>query len=325
MPCAEWRMVARIEALADGRHHIKLDVPPNMTGLTRACTTRYPLALINAIHATKGDYVCDEIMREEDPQYVERSIRLDILGYLDAPGFAGKRLLDFGCGAGASLLVMSRLLPPSCEIVGVELQERLLNLARLRVELLGRTNVRLSLSPSGTSVPEDLGHFDFIVLSAVYEHLLPEERRALLPLLWKRLRPGGTLFLNQTPHRWSPVETHTTGLPFINYLSDGLAYRFAKTFAPASRVRSTDDWQDLLRAGIRGATILEILDLLGGSGHAALVRPRKEVGDLIDLWHRRLSRRHRWMKLAAWAAFKAIKPFGGIHLLPELNLAIRKR
>src|SRR4051812_19084126 len=95
------------------------------------------------------------------------------MGYVDAEAFRGKRVLDFGCGAGASTLVMSRLLPP-CEIVGVELEERLLRLARLRAEYLRKPGLRFFESPSGTALPAGLGTFDYIVLSAVYEHLLPE-------------------------------------------------------------------------------------------------------------------------------------------------------
>jgi 2-polyprenyl-3-methyl-5-hydroxy-6-metoxy-1,4-benzoquinol methylase len=311
---------ARLQPLPDGRHLVQVTIPPGATGVSGTWATRYPPDLIHAIHATKGYFACDEIMREEDPNYVERSIRSDVLGYLDPSAFAGKRLLDFGCGAGASLLVMSRLLP-SCELVGVELQERLIKLARLRAKHLGKGSVEVHLSPSGTALPDGIGDFDYIVFSAVYEHLLPKERTSLLPLLWAHLKPGGVLFLNQTPHRWSPLEAHTTGLPLINYLPDRLAYAMAKRFS--RRIKESDDWQDLLRAGIRGGTTGEILGLLGDS--AALLEPRGEIGDRIDLWYGRLSPRRRLLKRGAWALLKTLKPVGGIHLIPELSLAIRKR
>jgi hypothetical protein len=38
--------------------------------------------------------------------------------------------------------------------------------------------------------------------------------------LWRQLRLGGILFLNQTPHRYYPLEHHTTGLPLLNYLPE---------------------------------------------------------------------------------------------------------
>src|SRR5882672_3226391 len=307
----------RVERRADGRHHIAVEPDQGCGGAAMSWTTTYPPELILEIHATKHAYVCDEIRREEDPLYVERAIRHEVLGYVDAEAFRGKRILDFGCGAGASTLVMSRLFPP-CEIVGVELEQRLLHLARLRADHLGRSTLKFFLSPSGTALPAGLGEFDYIVLSAVYEHLLPEERRSLLPRIWSHLKPGGVLFINQTPHRYSPIEMHTTGLPLINYLPDALAFALTQRFC--KRLNGDEDWPAMLRAGIRGATIGEILHVLGGD--AALVKPKQ--GDQIDLWHGKLSRRYGWLKRSIWAALKALKPIAGIHLVPELTLAIRK-
>src|SRR5438477_627471 len=190
----------RVARLADGRHQIAVEPDQGCPGASRSWITSYPPELILEIHAAKRGYVCDEIMREEDPRYVERAIRHEVLGYVDAEEFRGKRILDFGCGSGASTLVMSRLLPP-CELVGVDLEERLLNLARLR-----------------------------------------------------------------------------------------------------------------------GATIGEILRVLGA--RSALLEPQR--GDHIDLWYGKLSKRHRWLKKTIWASLKAFKPIAGIHLVPELTLAIRK-
>jgi 2-polyprenyl-3-methyl-5-hydroxy-6-metoxy-1,4-benzoquinol methylase len=307
----------RVERLPDGRHRIEVQPQQGWTGAATSWTTAYPAELILEIHATKHAYVCDEIRREEDPRYVERAIRHEVLGYLDAEAFRGKRILDFGCGAGASTLVMSRLLPP-CELVGVELEERLLKLARLRAQYLGKRDLSFHLSPSGTALPSGLGPFDYIVLSAVYEHLLPEERRVLLPRIWAHLKPSGVLFINQTPHRYSPIEMHTTGLPLINYLPDALALRVTRRFS--KRINGDEDWPALLRAGIRGATIAEIVRTLDGD--AELLKPRQ--GDQIDLWHGKLSKRYALVKKAIWAALKALKPLAGIHLVPELTLAIRK-
>jgi 2-polyprenyl-3-methyl-5-hydroxy-6-metoxy-1,4-benzoquinol methylase len=307
----------RVERLADGRHHIRVQRDAGCAGADESWTTAYPPELILEIHGTKRSYVCDEIRREEDPRYVERSIRHEVLGYLDAEAFRGKRILDFGCGAGASTLVMSRLFPP-CELVGVELEERLLKLARLRAEYLGKSALSFHPCLSGTELPSELGQFDFIVLSAVYEHLLPEERGVLLPRIWSHLKPGGVLFINQTPHRYSPLEMHTTGLPLLNYLPDALALSVARRFC--KRINGDEDWPALLRAGIRGATIGEILRVLGGG--ATLLAPKH--GDQIDLWYGKLSSRHGWLKRSIWAALKALKPIAGIHLVPELTLALRK-
>lgn len=307
----------RLDGLRDGRHRIEvLDAPPGAAGIW---TTSYPHELIYEIHAVKGAWVCDEIMREEDPRYVENAIRREVFPFVPPQEFAGKRILDFGCGAGASTLVLARLLPP-CEIVGIELKERLLRLAESRVRYLGgKRAIRLELSPSGTMLPENLGEFDYIILSAVYEHLLPEERSSVLPSLWRRLKPNGVLFINQTPHRYWPVEVHTTMLPLINYLPDRLAHLTARLLS--KRVNPDDrSWETMLRDGIRGATRREILSHLDPC--AVILEPMS--GDLIDLWYGKLSKSHAWLKRTIWGALKVLKRLGAGDCVPELTLAIRK-
>lgn len=320
LACADGDVL--VEALPRGRQRISVLPGPGSVVETRTWETSYPLSLIRAIHASKGLYLCDEIMREEDPRYVERSIRHEVLGYVDAAEFAGKRVLDFGCGSGASTMVLSRILPP-CEIVGIDLEQRHLRIAQLRAEHFGRAAVRFVQSPSGDSLPEGLGFFDYVIFSAVFEHLLPRERRVVLPLVWSHVKPGGILFVNQTPYRWSPIEMHTTGLPGINYLPDGLALRAARRFS--TRVASNDDWETLLRDGIRGGTVPEILGILATSGSPGLLEPKKSVGDRIDLWRGSLSPRHARLKDSIWMSLKTLKLLTGVQLTPDLALAIRNK
>jgi hypothetical protein len=172
-------------------------------------------------------------------------------------------------------------------------------------------------------LPPGIGEFDFVMFNAVFEHLLPHERRALLPLVWRHLKPGGVLFLNQTPYRWAPVETHTTeGLPLINYMPDAMALRFARRYC--KRVARDESWESLLRRGIRGGTVPEIVGILGGPEHAELVRPLPEIGDRIDLWFKSLSPRHALFKRSLWLSLKLAKWTSGREITPSLSLAIRK-
>jgi SAM-dependent methyltransferase len=218
-------------------------------------------------------------------------------------------------------MVLARLLPP-CEIVGIELEEKELRLARLRAEYLGRSGVQFLRSPSGDSLPDGMGLFDYVIFSAVFEHLLPDERPMLLQKVWQTVKPGGILFLNQTPYRYSPVDTHTTGLPLINYLPDSLALWAARRFS--KQVRPHEDWKTLLRRGIRGGTVPEVLGILSKSGKPVLLRPAKRVGDRIDLWYGTLSPRYGWIKKSAWAALKTVKAISGVEVPPTLMLAISK-
>src|ERR1044072_7410626 len=76
----------------------------------RSCETTYPLALIERIvEEGAPGYLCAEIVREEDPRYLALGLRHYLLSYIDENEFAGGRVLDFGCGAGASTAVLARM------------------------------------------------------------------------------------------------------------------------------------------------------------------------------------------------------------------------
>ena len=292
----------------------------------RQCETNYPLSLIELIFQTKGaSYLCDEICRETDPNYVERDLKQDLTAYFTEEDFSGKRILDFGCGSGASSMILSRMFPKS-EIVGVELEEKLLKTARARLEFYQYPNVEFHLSPSGNELPPGIGSFDFVVMSAVYEHLLPKERESVIPKVWSVIKPEGYLFLNMTPHRWFPIEHHTTGLPLINYLPANLALGITRKFS--KRIDPNESWEIFLRRGIRGATENEIINILRkhSNSKARLIEPsQKKLKDRIDLWYSQLNQQNRLAaKKTIKVLLKTLRAVSGITLVPNLSLVIKK-
>jgi 2-polyprenyl-3-methyl-5-hydroxy-6-metoxy-1,4-benzoquinol methylase len=288
--------------------------------------TDYPFELIEDVLLVKGPaYLCDEISRDENPRYVQHSFRWDILSYVGKEEFAGRRVLDFGSGSGASSMVLARMFPEA-KIVGVEVVSKFVELARHRAAFYGVDGrVSFQLSPASSTLPAEIGDFDYIVFSAVYEHLYPSEREVILPLLWSHLKPSGVLFLDQTPYRWFPIEMHTTGLPLINYLPDRLTLYCARRFS--KRVSLNASWLDLLRSGIRGGSTREIMSILNREGgKAELLNPSYlGVKDHIDLWYQLSSttRKPLTKKLMMWG-FRAVKAVTGMTIIPSLSLAIRK-
>lgn len=285
--------------------------------------TSYPLSLIEKLIEVKGPiWFADEIARDEDPTYVQRTMKWGTLPFVEPERLANARVLDFGCGSGASTAIFARNYSES-EIVGVELDKRLIEIANLRAEFYELNNMRMLNSPSPNHLPSDLGKFDFINLSAVFEHLLPDERKSLLPMLWKHLKPNGMLFIYETPHRYFPIETHTTGLPLINYLPSSLAHAVIQ-FAGRSEWRN-QTWSYLLRAGIRGGTAREVMRILGKE--AELLPPsRMEIKDRLHLWYAKASegKRSQRSKDMVYKGLRTIKAVTGIEMLPELNIAVQR-
>ena len=315
---------AIVSDLGDGKKHVKVELRDTTIFSPRLeCDTAYPIDLVKLILEVKGAaWLCDEITRDEDPGYVALHLEKEMRAYFRFEDLAGKRILDFGCGSGASTMLLAKMFPAS-DIVGIELEPGLVRIARRRLEHYKFEKVKFFESPAGTEVPEELGSFNLIVLSAVFEHLLPTERTVVLPKLWSMLNKNGILFLNQTPHRWFPLELHTTSLPLINYLPDGLTLKASRKFS--RRVNDDDDWEFLLRAGIRGATVREIKDLLGRD--AQMLKPTLTgLNDRVDLWFQTTNPDNlKTLKQSARIVLKSINALTGIAIVPELTLAFRKR
>ncbi len=313
-----------IEELSSGKNKIYVELlNSNLFMPKSTCETSYPLDLITKILEVKGpNYLCDEILRDESPDYVQKGLKYDLLSYLDKEEFKNKRLLDFGCGSGASTMILTRMFPQT-EIAAIELDEKLLSVAKARANYYGYENLELILSPSADKLPPDIGNFDYAVLSAVYEHLLPNERATLLPEIWNILKPGGILFLNQTPYRYFPVETHTTsGLPFINYLPDKAAHLYARYFS--KRKLKNYRWEELLRRGIRGGSVGEIIRILNDRPEKPILLNPSKFGtkDRIDIW--RITSNKTVIKKLFLFSTKFLKFLTGITMLPYLALAIKK-
>ena len=297
----------------------------------REYETAYPLALIEKVlEATGAVWLCDEIRRDEDPAYVQRGLELTIASRIPLSDLEHKRLLDFGCGSGASTLSLARI-APLLDVVGVELDPVNVAIAEARAEFYGLPNVSFHISPSSESLPASIGEFDFVLLSAVWEHLLANERGRLATQLWALLRPGGVLFLNQTPYRWSLIESHTTGLPLLNYLPAQLACWAARRFSKT--VSGDEPWETLLRKGIRGGSEGEVMSALRkaaretGSPEPSSLEPSLlGMNDRVDPWYE-LSQRSRpsRIKQVMRALFRIVRRATGRTITPSIDLAIRKR
>jgi protein-L-isoaspartate(D-aspartate) O-methyltransferase len=98
------------------------------------------------------------------------------------------RVLEIGTGSGYQAAVLSRL---AGHVLTIERFRTLADSARERLEKLGYHNVEVMLG-DGFAVPEEVGQFDRIIITAAMTEI-PE---ALL----QRLEPGGILIAPVGPH-----------------------------------------------------------------------------------------------------------------------------
>ncbi|MEJ2071595.1 MAG: class I SAM-dependent methyltransferase [Syntrophobacterales bacterium] len=165
---------------SNGKLAISVEPRSGLFALKKKWVTDYSLELIEHVLRVKEPaYLCDEIMRDEDPLYIQHSFHWAIMSFAGKEDFAGRRMLDFGSGSGASSMVLARMFPEA-KIVGVDLVSDYVELAQHRAKFYGvEDRVSFQLSPDSNSLPPKIGDFDFIIMSAVFEHLLPSERQTI--------------------------------------------------------------------------------------------------------------------------------------------------
>ncbi len=136
-----------LRLLGNGRREVKLRPNDPALYIPRwSCESSFPTDVIQDFLAMSYEWLCEYLARYDDPEYLVKVLGQQLFAYVGPADFRGKRLLDFGCGTGASTFTMAALLPDT-EIVGVELSEDGVKLAQ-RVQAVKKLpNVQFLVSP----------------------------------------------------------------------------------------------------------------------------------------------------------------------------------
>ena len=242
--------------------------------------------------------------------------------YLD---LKAKRILDFGCGTGASSVVWARM--GAREVAGIEPDLALAEAARVRIhedDLTDRIHVYHVADTA--HLPFEDNEFEVCICNAVLEHIPPRDRSKYIREIWRVVAPGGCLYITETPNAYWPRDTHTTKLWLVPYMPLPIARWYA-----IRRGRAEPDVgrAELLSRGIRGATYYQIARALRGQRYSL----REWDGDLDALYDftKRESTVRRFAKRSVVAALKVTRStvcrFTGIPIrafMPGIRLCLVK-
>lgn len=116
-----------------------------------------------------------------------------LYGLATAP-LAQARVLIVGC-RGAEGLLPFALAYPEAAIVGVDASEELIQRGQQSVRQLNLENVQLQCRSYG-ALDEELGEFDYVIVSGLYSYLDTETAQAVLEFCSRRLSPLGLLYVD---------------------------------------------------------------------------------------------------------------------------------
>ena len=290
----------------------------------RAYPTRYSARVVRMLIERKGAHRAPLYFDFKDtrgPHFLGPLFR-----HLRARGARGLRVLEIGCSFGH----MTEYLAEQPEVAALstfDTDEAFVEMMRAKVEELGLRVVRevLHLDQAGTCrLPWPDGAFDLVLAVGVVEHLPVRHRRQQVDEHYRVLAPGGHIAILDTPNRWFPLETHSVGLPLVQWLPAPLAWRYARLGRPGRYRDAAYDEFVADGTGWRNATFA---DCLPSRGRGALLDVTEEAGYGFSFFRATAASRTRRALLPAFAAAAgALRALGRPPslALPYLNLLFRK-
>jgi 2-polyprenyl-3-methyl-5-hydroxy-6-metoxy-1,4-benzoquinol methylase len=216
-------------------------VPPNLsrnrrrlsdrklTDLRDALNRYYFNQTLNHFSDTPEEYLATKEGQEDMAAHLEGRTNWNrqlVVPWLDSVcPLRGRRVLEIGCGTGASTIALAE---QGCEVTGIDVNEGNLLAARERCRIY-EINANF-LCANATELQEhfSFGVFDVIIFFATLEHLSYAERVVAMKRSWGLLKPGGLWVVIETPNRLWWFDHHTAILPFFNWLPDDLALDYSQ-------------------------------------------------------------------------------------------------
>ena len=152
----------------------------------------------------------------------------------------GSAVLDVCCGSGASALPAAKAVGSEGSVVGVDLADRLLDVARRKARAQGLMNVKFQTGDM-LNLPFPNESFDAVV--CVFGIFFVPDMTAAVRELWRVLRPGGQLAVTT----WGPRFFEPGNTAFWNSVRE-VAPDLHKSFNPWDRISDSESVKALLEA-----------------------------------------------------------------------------
>jgi ubiquinone/menaquinone biosynthesis C-methylase UbiE len=160
----------------------------------------------------------------------------------------GARVLDAGCGTGASAIPAAERVGPTGHVTGIDVAERQLEIARRKAEAKGLRNIAFRV---GDMRQLDYPDATFDAVVCVFAIFFADDMVAQVKELWRLVRPGGRLAITT----WGPrvLEPAASGWrESVRALRPDLV----SAFNPWDRITDPEALRDLLsEAGVPQAEI----------------------------------------------------------------------
>src|SRR5499427_4963469 len=184
-----------------------------------------------------------------------------LFAYLRSRGAHELHVLEVGCSFGHITEYLAER-PEVREIATFDTDPAFAAMVRLKVEEMGLNRVRdvqLFSNEETLRLPYADERFDLVLVLGVIEHLPVRGRRRIVDEYYRVLAPGGHIAILDTPNRLFPMETHSIGLPFVQWLPARSAYRYARLARAATFRDVTYDEFTADGTGWRNASFRECL------------------------------------------------------------------
>jgi ubiquinone/menaquinone biosynthesis C-methylase UbiE len=172
----------------------------------------------------------------------------------------GSRALDACCGAGASAIPAAEIVGPTGFVLGVDVAEKLLELARHKAAQRGLTNIDFR---KGDILDLKLPQSSFDAVVCVFGIFFIPDMKSAITELWQYLRPGGKLAITT----WGPRFFEPATTAFWDSIRS-VRPELYKGFNPWDRISEPNALYSLI-----SSTGIKVLDVAAETGTCAVGSP----------------------------------------------------